>query len=103
MSQQQEVLAGMSGLLLSNNPPIIPPLMQLSGLISPIPYETTEARLGTGGSSTDPVRFDLSGLAGGRPGETLVAWVLSLPRGETFARHDRFMSSPNLGRTSSER
>ena len=64
--------------------------MQLSGLISPIPYETTEAQLGTGGSSTDPVRFDLSGPAGGQPGETLVAWVLTLPPGETFARHDRF-------------
>ena len=90
MSQQQQVLGGMSGLLSSNNPAIIPPLIQLSGLISPIPYETTEARLGTGGSSTDPVRFDLSGPAGGQPGETLVAWVLTLPRGETFARHDRF-------------
>lgn len=90
MSQQQQVLGGMSGLLSSNNPPIIPPLMQFSGLISPIPYETTEAQLGTGGSSTDPVRFDLSGPAGGQPGETLVAWVLTLPRGETFARHDRF-------------
>ena len=90
MSQQQQVLAGMSGLLSSNNPAIIPPLMQLSGLVSPIPYETTEAQLGTGGGSTDPVRFDLSGPAGGQPGETLVAWVLTLPPGETFARHDRF-------------
>jgi hypothetical protein len=90
MSQQQQVLAGMSGLLSSNTPAIIPPLIQLSGLINPIPYETTEAQLGTGGSSTDPVRFDLSGPAGGQPGETLVAWVLTLPPGETFARHDRF-------------
>ncbi len=98
MTQQQEVLSGMSGLLLSNNPPItlsnnppiIPPPIQLSGLINPIPYETTKAQLGTGGSSADPVRFDLSGPAGGQPGETLVAWVLTLPRGETFARHDRF-------------
>lgn len=90
VSQQQEVLTSMSGLLLSNNPAIIPPLMQFSGLISPVPYETTEAQLGTGGSPTDPVRFDLSGPAGGQPGETLVAWVLTLPPGETFARHDRF-------------
>jgi hypothetical protein len=89
VSQQQEVLTSMSGLLLSNDPPIIPPLMQVSGLISPVPYETTEAQLGTGGSSTDPVRFDLSGPAGGQPGETLVAWILTLPPGETFARHDR--------------
>ena len=64
--------------------------MQFSGLISPVPYETTKAQLGTGGSSTDPVRFDLSGPAGGQPGETLVAWVLTLPPGETFAKHDRF-------------
>jgi len=97
MSEQQQVLGGMSGLLLSNNPPItlsnnppiIPPPIQLSGLISPIPYETTEARLGTGGSSADPVRFDLSGPAGGQPGETLVAWILSLPPGKTFGKHDR--------------
>ena len=92
VSQQREVLAGMSGLLFPNNPqnPIIPPLMQLSGLISPVPYETTKAQLGTGASSTDPVRFDLSGPAGGQPGETLVAWVLTLPPGEAFAKHDRF-------------
>jgi hypothetical protein len=98
-TQQQEVLSGMSGLLLSNNPPItlsnnapiIPPPIQLSGLINPIPYETTKAQLGIGGSSsTDPIIFDLSGPAGGQPGETLVAWVLTLPEGETFARHGRF-------------
>jgi hypothetical protein len=34
--------------------------------------------------------FDLSAPAGGQPGETLVAWVLTLPQGQTFARHDRF-------------
>ena len=90
MSQQQEVLAGMSGLLSSNNPEVIPPLIQSSGLISPIPYETTKAQLGSGGSSTDPIIFDLSGPRGGKPGETLVAWVLTLPPGKTFARHDRF-------------
>ena len=73
MSQQQEVLAGMSGLLSSNNPVVIPPLIQFSGLINPIPYETTKAQLGSGGSSTDPIIFDLSGPRGGKPGETLVA------------------------------
>ena len=62
----------------------------VSGLINPIPYETTKAQLGTGGSSTDPIIFDLSGPTGGKPGETLVAWVLTLPPGKTFARHDRF-------------
>jgi hypothetical protein len=83
VSQQQEVLTSMSGLLSPN-----PPLM-FSGLINPIPYETTKAQLGTGGSSTDPI-FDLSGPAGGQPGETLAAWVLTLPPGQTFARQDRF-------------
>jgi hypothetical protein len=91
MSQQQQVLAGMSGLLLPNiSGGIIPPLMQLSGLVNPIPYETTTAQLGTGGSSIDPIIFDLSGPAGGKQDETLVAWVLTLPPGKTFARHDPF-------------
>ncbi len=75
-SQQTEVLAGGSGLLLRN--------IQLGGLISPIPYETTKAQLGTGGSS-GRVIFDLSGPVDGKPGETLVAWVLSLPEEHTFA------------------
>ena len=43
-----------------------------------------------GASATDPIIFDLSGPIGGKPGETLVAWVLTLPPEETFARHDRF-------------
>jgi hypothetical protein len=84
MSQQQQVLMGMSGLLSPN-----PPLM-FSGLINPIPYETTQAQLGTGGSATDRAIFDLPGPTGGNPGETLVAWVLTLPQGKTFARHDPF-------------
>jgi hypothetical protein len=94
VTQQQEVLGpspgGGSGLLFSNNPPIIPPLIQLSGLVNPIPYETTKAQLGTGGSSTDRAIFDLSGPLAGKPGETLVAWVLTLPEEQTFAGHGRF-------------
>jgi hypothetical protein len=90
VSQQQQALTGMSGLLSPNvSGGIIPPLIQLSGLVNPIPHETTTAQLGTGGSSTDSI-FDLSGPTGGQPGETLVAWVLTLPAGQTFARHDRF-------------
>jgi hypothetical protein len=89
VSQQVEVLApltgGKSGGLLFDNPS---PL-RFSGLLSPIPYETTKAQLGTGGSSTDRAMFELSGPAGGKPGETLVAWVLTLPPGQTFARHNR--------------
>jgi hypothetical protein len=87
-TQQQQVLGGSSGLLFPNSPPVITPLTQLSGLINAVPYETTKAQLGTSGSSTDQVIFDLSGPTGGQPGETLVAWVLSLPEGQTFARGD---------------
>ncbi len=91
MSQQAQVLGGMSGLLLQE-PSIgsasLPTFA--SGFVHPIPHETTTAQVGIGGSATDPVIFDLSGLAGGRPGETLVAWILTLPPGQTFARHDRF-------------
>jgi hypothetical protein len=83
--QQAEVLnPGGSGLL-SCVTGISPSCTQLTGLISPIPYETTKAQLDTGGSSTDHVIFDLSGPVDGKPGETLVAWVLSLPEGQTFA------------------
>jgi hypothetical protein len=77
MPQQQQVLNGGSGLLLTPT--------TLGGLIDPIPYETTKAQLETGGSLTDRVIFDLSGPVDGKPGETLVAWVLSLPEGQTFA------------------
>jgi hypothetical protein len=76
---------GPSGLLYTHSP-----TLQYSGLLSPIPQETTKAQLGTGGSSADRAIFDLSGPAGGRPGETLLAWVLTLPQKQTFAKHDGF-------------
>jgi hypothetical protein len=91
MSQQAQVLGGMSGLLLpepSIGSASLPTFA--SGFVQPIPHETTTAQVGTGGSSTDRVIFNLSGPAGGRPGETLVAWILTLPPGQTFARHGRF-------------
>jgi hypothetical protein len=78
--QQAEVPTGGGGLLNSLN----------TGLLNPIPHETTRAQAGTGGSPTAPIIFDVSGPTGGKPGETLVAWVLTLPQGPTFARHDRF-------------
>jgi hypothetical protein len=81
MSQQAQVLTGGSTLLF--------PFMQ-SGFLNPIPHEATKAQLGTGGRSTDPIIFDLTGPTGGRPGETLVAWVLTLPQEQTFARRGRF-------------
>jgi hypothetical protein len=81
LSQQAQVLTAGSGLL--------SPFLMQSGFLNPIPYETTKAQLETGGSSTGPI-FDLSGPTGGRPGETLVAWVLTLPQEQTFARHNRF-------------
>jgi hypothetical protein len=85
--QQAEVL-GLSGLLFNNTP--FPPGFQFSGLVNPIPQETTKAELGTDGSSTDRAIFDLSGPAGGRPAETLLAWVLTLPQEQSFGRHDGF-------------
>jgi hypothetical protein len=81
-TQQAEVLGGGSGLLFTNT--------TFSGLVNPIPYETTKAQLGTGGSSSDRAIFDLSGPLGGKAGETLVAWVLTLPQEQTFAGHGRF-------------
>jgi len=77
---------GQSGLLFDN---ISQPL-KFSGLLNPIPNETTKAQLGTGGSSTDRAIFDLSGPTGGEPGATLLAWVLTLPEQQTFAKHDGF-------------
>jgi hypothetical protein len=82
--QQAEVLNGGSGLL-SCVTGSSPNCIQLTGLTSPIPYETTKAQLETRGNSSDRVIFDLSGPVDGKPGETLVAWVLSLPEGQTFA------------------
>jgi hypothetical protein len=76
---------GLSGLLFTNTP-----TLQFSGLLSPIPQETTKAQLGTGGSSTDRAIFDVSAPIGGKPGETLLGWVLTLPQEQTFAKHDRF-------------
>ncbi len=81
LSQQAEVLTGGSGLL--------SPFLIQSGFLNPIPQETTRAQLGTGGSYTGPI-FDLSGPTGGKPGETLAAWVVTLPPGQTFARHNPF-------------
>jgi hypothetical protein len=88
VSQQAQVLApppqpGTPGSgLLSRNTTL--------GFLNPIPLETTKAQLAAGGRSPDPILFDLSGPAGGKPGETLVAWVLTLPQEQTFARHGRF-------------
>jgi hypothetical protein len=82
--QQTQVL-GRSGLLFTNSP-----TLQFSGLLNAIPHETTKAQLGTGGSSTGQAIFDLSGPAGGKPGETLLGWVLTLPQEQTLAKHDGF-------------
>src|SRR5262249_7887106 len=60
------------------------------GFLNAIPLETTTTQLGTGGHSPGPILFDLSGPAGGKPGETLVAWVLTLPQEQAFARNGRF-------------
>jgi hypothetical protein len=95
VSQQAEALTTGSGLLFNNigndgTNPVIPPLMKLSGLLAPIPYETTKAQLDTGSGSANRVNFDLSGPIDGRPGETLVAWVLTLPEELTFAKYERF-------------
>jgi hypothetical protein len=98
LSQQQEVLAPLptpgttlnSGLLSVNpNFPVIDPPMK-SGLLNPIPLETTKAQAETGGSTGDAVTFDVSSPIGGRPGETLVAWILMLPKEQTFAGDGRF-------------
>jgi hypothetical protein len=89
VSQQGQVVKGLdrglSGLLFDNTP-----TLKFSGLLSPIPQETTKAQLGTGGSSTDRAIFELSPPAGGKPGETLLGWVLTLPQEQSFARHDGF-------------
>jgi hypothetical protein len=87
---QQQAVLGTSGLLFDNPLPPNGPTLQFSGLLDPIPHETTKAQLGTGGSSTDRAIFDLSGPAYGKPGETLVAWILTLPQEQTFGRHDGF-------------
>ena len=100
ISQQREALNGVSGtggsgLLYTNSPQL-----QFSGLLNPIPRETTTAQLGTGDSATDRAIFVLSSPIDGRPGETLVGWILTLPQEQTFARHDGFhiisQSRPDL-------
>src|SRR5262249_12971225 len=83
VSQERLVLSGGSGLLSPPNPN--PGL----GFLNPIPNETTQARVETD-RSTGSIVFDLSGPTSGRPGETLVAWILTLPAQETFARDRRF-------------
>jgi hypothetical protein len=89
VSQQGQAVEGLdrgkSGLLFDNSP-----TLKFSGLLSPIPQETTKAKLGTDGSMTDRAIFDLSGPAGGKPAETLRAWVLTLPQEQSFGRHEGF-------------
>ena len=80
-SQQRAVLTGGSGLLDTS--------MQ-SGFLNPIPHVTTKAQLEPGDGPADRAVFDLSGLTDGRPGETLVAWILTLPQEQTFAGHGSF-------------
>lgn len=87
ISQQAQVL-GPSGLLFDNTNPPLP--INFAGSLDPIPKETTKAQLGTGGSSTKRADFDLSGPVDGRPGETLVGWILTLPEDQTFARSAGF-------------
>jgi hypothetical protein len=82
--QQAQVL-GRSGLLFDNvNQPL-----QYSGLLKPIPQETTKAQLDTR-DSTGRVIFDLSGGPGAdKSAATPVAWILTLPQEQTFG-HSRF-------------
>jgi hypothetical protein len=79
MSQQKQVLTS----TLLHNP-------TQSGFLHPIPRETTKAQAATDDGSTDRVTFDLSRPVGGTPGETLVAWVLTLAQGQTFAGSGQF-------------
>jgi hypothetical protein len=80
-SQQRVVLTGGSGLLDTS--------IQ-SGFLNPIPHVTTKASLEPGDGPADRAVFDLSDLTDGRPGETLVAWILTLPQEQTFAGHSPF-------------
>jgi hypothetical protein len=79
MSQQSQVLTS----TLLHNP-------MTTGFLHPIPRETTKALAGNGDGSTDRVTFDLTRPVGGTPGETLVAWVLTLAPGQTFAGPGQF-------------
>jgi hypothetical protein len=78
--QKTQVLSGGSGLLFPNT---------TLDFLNPIPHETTQAQVETGGSIGSIV-FDLSGPTSGGPGETLVAWILTLPKEQTFAKHNQF-------------
>ena len=80
--QEAKVLDPKNGLLLTNNPALM-----FSGLINQIPHETTKAEVGTGGRSPNRAIFDLSGPIDGKPGQTLVAWILTLPPEQTFTRY----------------
>jgi hypothetical protein len=80
VSQLTRVLSGGSGLLFPES---------TLGLLNPIPHETTQAQVETDGSGGSIV-FDLSGPTSGGPGETLVAWILTLPEEQTFAKPNRF-------------
>ena len=76
---------GKSGLLFDN---VSQPL-NYSGLLRPIPQETTKAQLDTH-DSAGRVVFDLFGdPAADKSGGTLVAWILTLPQEHTFG-HSRF-------------
>jgi hypothetical protein len=79
MSQQSQVLTS----TLLHNP-------MTTGFLHPIPRETTKALAATGDGSIDRVTFDLTRPVGGTPGETLVAWVLTLAQGQTFAGPGQF-------------
>jgi hypothetical protein len=83
-SQQTKTLG--SGLLFDN---VSSPL-NFAGLLNPIPLETTAAQLGTEDGSTDRVVFELSSPIDGKPGETLVAWILTLPEERTLTRDGGF-------------
>jgi hypothetical protein len=91
--QETKVLDPNNGLLcclFTNTNPATGLPLNFAGLVSPIPQETTKAEVGTDGRSTNRAVFDLSGPDGGKPGQTLVGWILTLPQKQTFARHDGF-------------
>jgi hypothetical protein len=82
--QQAQVL-GRSGLLFDN----VNQSLNYSGLLRPIPQETTKAQLDTRDAAGRAI-FDLSGdPAADKSGATLVAWILTIPQEQTFG-HSRF-------------
>jgi Metallo-peptidase family M12B Reprolysin-like len=56
----------------------------LSGFMNPIPQATTTA---SDPAKSGVIKFDVSGAAGGRPNETLFAWVLVLPSAAPKVAH----------------